>query len=415
MTSTATTAFAAPTTKEDADPVSEFIAALILTGEYNPGRYGITDEAIRRHRKVHAFCMEHQQVAGTAPEPDLIRRKFPSFTFVYDMPVEWAAKQLRDENLEIKMKVLVSQASKQLVDGDPHAAWSLLTDGVRTIQPNATRPVNIFDEAAMREAIPEPYPVGVPKIQELTGGIRPGELWYVGARPGRGKSWDLMRHAVAAASAGRDVVLFSMEMSLRDLSDRLLALIYNWDVILGWDDDRKVRAAKAWMKDKGTINVVDPSMQRCDVMAVEAAAAPNTLLLVDHVGLMRSTSGNRAVEDYKFAASISNDLKEIAQRYKVPIIAASQTNRKSESNKMPSLTDLAQTDAAGQDADLIYIINSMLGSAVQQNVMVKNRRGEAGVHWYTHFRPRRPSFEEVSRLTARTLLENEAGSMNLLV
>lgn len=409
------TAFAVPSTTQEADPVAEFIASLILTGEYSPGRYGITEAAIRRHNKVHAFALEHQKVVGRAPEPDLIRRKFPSFRFVHDMPVEWAAVQLRNEHLETQLKLLVSQASRQLVEGDPHAAWSLLSNGMRTIQPSAARPVNIFDEAIMREVLPEPYPVGIRSLQELTGGIRPGELWYVGARPGRGKSWDLLRHAMAAAEAGRDVVLFSMEMSVRDLGDRLLALIYNWDTILSWSEDRKVRAAKAWMKDKGTIGIIDPSIQRCDVLAVEAAASPNTLLLIDHVGLMRSTSGNRAVEDYKFAASISNDLKEIAQRYKVPIIAASQTNRRSENHKMPSLTDLAQTDAAGQDADLIYVISSTVGSAIQQDVLVKNRRGQAGVNWYTHFRPHRPSFEEVSRQQARTLLENEAGAMNLLV
>lgn len=413
MTVQSTAVFAAQTKLAD-DAVADFISALILSGQYTPGKYGVTDEAIRRHRKVHAFCMEHQKVAKAAPDPDLIRRKFPDFTITYDMPIEWASVQLHNEYLEVRLSHLVSKASRHLVDGDPHAAWQLLNTEMRGIQPSTIKPIDAFDEALMTEVRPDPIPVGIKTLQDVTGGIRPTELWYIGARPGRGKSWDLIRHAIAGVSAGWDVTVFSMEMSARDMSDRILAVIYGWDAVHGWDDKRKVAAAKEWRKDKGTIGIFDPSMIRCDILAIEAAAKPNTMLMVDHVGLMRSVAGIRASEDYKIAATVSNDLKEIAARYKVPVIAASQNNRKSESNRAPSLTDLAQTDAAGQDADLVYSITAAAGSHVQQSTVVKNRRGEAGVRWYTDFRPHRPSFEEISRLKAKTMLENESGGLDLL-
>lgn len=408
---------AQPATTSEEDAVADFISGLIVSGEYRPGAYGIPEAAIRRHRKVHQYCLDHQEAMGRAPLPELIRRKFPDFPLTMDMPAEWAAHELiRDYRGSLVARAL-SSASSHLISDEVDAALEVLRDLGSGTAITSARPVDLLDANLMDAELADPCPVAIDPLMDLTGGIAPGELWYIGARPGRGKSWDLVRHAEAATAAGWNAVIFSMEMTAKALQERYLALLFGWDTVLGWREDASGRDGliEPERERRGSFMVYDPSMIRCDTTAVAAAAAsPNTLLLIDYVGLMKTPAGNRSIEDHRIAAAISNELHEIAVAYKAPIIAAAQLNRASERGSSPSLTDLAQTDAAGQDADLVYSITASSGSRVQMSTVVKNRRGESGTRWYTEFRPSIPRFTTISRSRAQTLLDTEASNADLI-
>lgn len=405
-------------TSSDEDEVADFISGLIMSGTYRPAEYGVPPEAIRRHRKVHQYCVEHQQATGTAPQPELIRRKFPDFPLIEDMPASWAAAQLLKEHQAYIATQAVAQAGRHLIEGEVDEAIVVMKQMAQTSSFNSVQPVNMLDMRLMDAERPEPCPVGIDVLQEQTGGIVPGELWYIGARPGRGKSWDLIRHAKAATEGAWNVVLFSMEMTADQVQERYLATLFGWERVLRWrmNPEGRDEAVEAISASHGSFSAYDPGMIRCDTNAVAAAAANSscTLLMIDYVGLMKTQAGVRSIEDHRIAAAISNELKEIAVSYKVPIMAAAQLNRGAERGTAPSLADLAQTDAAGQDADLVYSITAAPGSKVQQSTIVKRRSGPAGLRWYTEFRPDRPSFTTITRTRAQTILDNEAGALDLL-
>jgi replicative DNA helicase len=402
---------------EDTDPVADFISALVLTGKYRPEMYGIPNEAISRWRKVHEYCLEVQGVVGEAPKPEQVRRRFPNFPFVTDIPAEWASHELHGEYLHRRLAKHAAEITRSLIKGDTAGAYRQFTEAQRRIQPTTAAPIDIFDEALLLESPPLPCPIMPGALFDLSrGGIRPGELWLIGARPNRGKSWDLVRHGIAATLSGWDVVYFSMEMPARKISDRALAIEHTWDKVDGWSDHQRITEARLMRKARGRFRVIDPSVRTCDTMAVAAQSVENTLICVDHIGLMRGERGNRSIEDHRIAASISNELKEISLQYKVPIMAASQLNRRSEGKSEPTLSDLAQTDASGQDSDLVYAITmAFTGSRVQQCTVVKNRNGRTGVRWFNDFLPQNPTFAEVSQQKARTLLEEEMSSRSTVL
>ena len=166
---------------------------------------------------------------------------------------------------------------------------------------------------------------------------------------------------------------------------------------------------KAWnaQPGRGRIKVYDPSVVTCDTRAIEKVANPRTLIIIDYVGLMRTVTGARSIDDYKYAASISNTLKEIALRHKVPILAAAQLNREAEGKAKPSLTNFAQTDALGQDADFVYFLRGKEGSKVRELRALKYRHGPDGQLWHVEFQPGVPSFAEISKDRAEELIELE--------
>ncbi len=404
--------------EEDIDPIADFISALVVSGAYRPQAYGIPDEAFTRWRKVHEFCREFYAVSGSTPSIDQLTMRFPNFPFMTDIPASWASHELHAEYLAARLSRVTADISQKLIRGDTSAAYMALVDAAKSIQPSSAAPVNILSDEVLEMELADPVPIAPGALASLTGGIVPGELWFIGARPGRGKTWDLIRHATAACEAGFDVVYFSMEMNYKVISDRYLAIAYGWEAVNRWNKDKLVderkEARNALQSTRGDFMAVDPSIKRCDTMAVAAAAADNTLIIVDHVGLMKTSGGNRSIEDHRIAAAISNELKEISLQYTVPIIAAIQLNRRSEGKTSPSLSDLAQTDAAGQDADLVYAITAAEGSAVQQCTVVKNRRGPTGTRWFNHFLPGAPSTTEITKLKATALLEAEFANSSAL-
>jgi replicative DNA helicase len=254
-------------------------------------------------------------------------------------------------------------------------------------------------------------------LMDATGGIKPGELWYVGALSNVGKSWELARHAVEAVAHGWDVVMFSLEMGGRRL---ILKRIHQ--IMIGHDEPnvakRKVLVAK-WkaIPGRGELKVIDPSIESViDNRIIESYAKPNTLLIVDHVGLMYTTKGNASIEDHSFAAAISDRLKQTALSREVPILAAAQLNASAEESakakndterKRPVLTMLAQSIALGQSADVVYFLRGAAESSIREGRMVKNRDGEFAHPWWLHFRPGQGSFTEITVDRARMMIALE--------
>jgi len=210
-------------------------------------------------------------------------------------------------------------------------------------------------------------PTGFKDLDELTGGFQPGNLVVIAARPSMGKSALVTNIAEnAAIDHGRAVALFSLEMSEAELATRFLAS----QARVKGDDLSKGRAEKRWAKIleasrrlAGAPIFVDDSS---DVGILEIRAKARRLhsqakgglglVIVDYLQLLRAEARieNRAEQ----VGQMSRGLKILARELDVPVIALSQLNRAVEArtDKRPLLSDLRESGAVEQDADVVVFI-----------------------------------------------------------
>lgn len=388
-----------------------FISALIESGQYHPGAYGVMDLHFGIWRAVHEFCKDHQATAGRAPTMELVRMKFPRFPYVESMDPVWAAKDMVREWGSRTVRGGMGKASLLLTEDDLEGAIDALQKALRLATPALVRGSSMHDFTDIEEAssvtrVAVDYGNG--SLQQHTGGIGPGELWYFAARLGEGKTWELLKIAVSAAEAGHNVVLFSTEMNAASVKKRLHRIALREITAAKYEVmtiAAQRKAIKAWQESSGAITVYDPSSGPTTSARIASSAAEDTLVIVDYVGLMRAQDGSRAVTDWRAMASISNELKETALEYAVPIIGAAQINREGAKAKNGAGAEhLSQADALGQDADVICTMKPF-SSHVRVKGLVKNRHGIQGVKWYTHFDPAMAAFEDISPEKAHTIAD----------
>ena len=211
-------------------------------------------------------------------------------------------------------------------------------------------------------------PSGFEDLDRITGGFQPGNLIILAARPGMGKSALMANFAEhAALTTQQAVALFSLEMSEGELAQRFIAS----QASVKGDDLRKGKVPPArWGKIMAASNrlaesalFVDDSsdLSVLDVRAKTRRLAQQQadglgLVLIDYLQLMRATgqTDNRAEQ----VGQISRGLKTLARELEVPVIALSQLNRGVEqrADKRPMLSDLRESGAIEQDADLVMFI-----------------------------------------------------------
>ena len=208
---------------------------------------------------------------------------------------------------------------------------------------------------------------GFHDLDQKTSGFQPGDLVIVAGRPSMGKtafSLNIAEHV--ALELNKPVAVFSMEMGGTQLAMRLLGSV-------GKLDQHKVRTGRLadedWPKLTHALGKLNEAPLYIDetaaLNALELRARARRLyrqygelglIVVDYLQLMSSTSQgeNRATE----ISEISRALKGLAKELKVPVIALSQLNRSLEQrpNKRPVMSDLRESGAIEQDADVILFI-----------------------------------------------------------
>lgn len=207
-------------------------------------------------------------------------------------------------------------------------------------------------------------PTGYDKLDELTAGLQDGNLIIVAGRPSMGKTSFAMNIAEhVALKSEKAVAVFSMEMSCEELGDRLLSSV-------GRIPMQQIRSGKvsddSWSRLSTAVGklatdkiIVDDSAA-IGLMDIRAScrrikrAHGLDLIVVDYMQLMTGTGENRNQE----ISNISRGLKAIAKEFHVPVIALSQLSRKVEerANKRPIMSDLRESGAIEQDADLILFV-----------------------------------------------------------
>ncbi|HVR48521.1 MAG TPA: replicative DNA helicase [Pseudorhodoferax sp.] len=272
---------------------------------------------------------------------------------------------------------------------------SVTRDEWRSIYESMAGHTQVIEEraAGMTRAIS----TGLTDLDEyLEGGLRPGELVIVGARPSMGKTALGLTIGVHVAEQ-RAVGLLSMEMSHSEVNDRLIAMLgcvslsavkrpargegLAWDRVVEGVDHSK--ALNFHASDQGGLNI---NQVRTKARALKRAGGLD-VLVVDYIGLMAGldAKANRNTQ----LEEISRGLKNLAKELDICVVCLAQLNRKAEErpDQMPMMSDLRDSGAIEQDADVILFIkrpimaNPELGDDWKHYAklsVAKNRQGRCG-------------------------------------
>ena len=223
-----------------------------------------------------------------------------------------------------------------------------------------------IDELSRQDNAITGVPTGFKDLDQKTAGLQRGDLIIVAGRPSMGKtafSMNLVEEA--AIRAKLPVIVFSMEMPAEQLTMRMLSS-------LGRIDQQKVRTGRLDHDDWPRLTSQVAMLNDTNIfIADESALTPTELharcrrlkrehgvglVVIDYLQLMYvpGTRENRATE----ISEISRSLKALAKELMVPVVACSQLNRRLEErqNKRPVMSDLRESGAIEQDADLILFI-----------------------------------------------------------
>src|SRR6202142_316469 len=208
-------------------------------------------------------------------------------------------------------------------------------------------------------------PTGYMELDKLTSGLQPSELLILAARPSQGKTALALNLAEnIGIRAGQPVAVFSLEMSKESLLQRLVASVAQIDAHkfrtghLSREDWRRmtealgtIASAPIWIDDAGSISVLEIGAKARRLKRDKGLS----LLVVDYLQLIaaRGRFGNRQEE----VASISRGLKGLAKELQIPVLVLSQLTRAPErDDRGPQLSDLRESGAIEQDADVVMFI-----------------------------------------------------------
>jgi len=218
-----------------------------------------------------------------------------------------------------------------------------------------------------RESAFAGVPTGFHDVDKLLSGMQAGNLIIVAARPGVGKSSFITNIARnVAVDANQPVAMFSLEMSRWEIGMRLLCA----EARVPWDSIRNRRVvAEDWSRiaqaadtlheaplfivDSGNVTLVDIRAKARRLAARKRLG----VIMVDYLQLMSHT--RRVDNRQQEIAEISRGLKMLAKELEIPVIAVSQLNRDPErrQDKRPQLSDLRESGALEQDADVVMFIH----------------------------------------------------------
>ena len=240
-------------------------------------------------------------------------------------------------------------------------------------------------------------PTGFTELDDLTRGLQKGDLIIIAARPSMGKTALAINMALyASGHAQIPVLFFSLEMPKEHIAMRLIcseAKVNNRKLLVGnleQDDWDKLMEGTTHMMEAPLLiddrSAISPNYIRKVIRQAKKEFPALGLVVVDYVQLMQSNLRNPSREQEM--SEISRSLKAIAKEFSLPIVAISQLNRGLErrTEKRPMMSDLRESGALEQDADVIFFIyrdevynEDTDDKGIAEISIAKHRNGEIGM------------------------------------
>ena len=241
-------------------------------------------------------------------------------------------------------------------------------------------------------------PTGFVDLDRMTSGLNNSDLIILAARPAMGKTAFALNLALNAAKEKKNVLIFSLEMPVQQLYQRLLAMESGIsqnklrNVYLEEDEWNKLTLATTSLSNLG-IYVAD--LPYTNVLEIRSYARNMKtqglldLIVIDYLQLINGTGKGRGSEASRQQeiSDISRALKGLARELDVPVIALSQLSRAVESrvDRRPMLSDLRESGAIEQDADIVaflyreeYYIPDTENKGITELIIGKHRNGATG-------------------------------------
>lgn len=202
---------------------------------------------------------------------------------------------------------------------------------------------------------------GLHALDNLLGGLQPGWLVYIGARPGIGKTALALQTAVDVAQRGLPVTIFSLEMSTEELARRAICRIagisysrvrHNQMTEKDWSKFVQAQTTLAGLP----LHVYDNEVETVPAIASRVRQLRPALVIVDYVQLLKHPKARSRAEE---VGEVSRSLKLLARETRIPIVAPAQLNRQPEGreHKRPNLSDLRESGSLEQDADAVMFLS----------------------------------------------------------
>jgi replicative DNA helicase len=244
-------------------------------------------------------------------------------------------------------------------------------------------------------------PSGFPSLDRVTYGWQNTDLIILAARPAVGKTalaLNLARNAALHPSKPTPVAVFSLEMSAGQLVQRILSAeseIWLEKISRGKMEEHEMKQlyqkgiqrlaqAPIFVDDTAALNIFELRAKCRRLKNLNNIG----LIIIDYLQLMSGTGENRNGNREQEISTISRGLKALAKELQVPIIALSQLSREVEKrkdgNKMPQLSDLRESGAIEQDADMVCFIYRPEYYDVTSNEMGESNRGETHIRIAKH-------------------------------
>ena len=363
----------------------------------------VEDFAYEFHQKVFQVISSMYE-EGERIDPVLVRRKLrcragqiSELTDLVIVPNNYPI-YLRQVQRDAEQRILargLEDAALMAQEGAAGPAWQAVED-LRERLTRADDEMTYDSERLMLDTlgVAEAYvrgeravlgcSTGWPSMDQVVGGLIPGNMWVVAARPGKGKSAFAANLLVNVAKLGERAALVSLEMSAQEIGMRLLCreAKVNWESLR----DGKIQDAGKLMVDASNrlmhipMTVID--QPRVSVGSLRAAVQQTkpAVIIVDYVQLMTGPTRNNREQE---VAAVSRGLKLLAREEGVCVIALAQLNRNVEmrgEGASPQLSDLRDSGSLEQDPDIVAFLVPRHGTPWAAELdfeVAKNRNGMA--------------------------------------
>ena len=285
--------------------------------------------------------------------------------------------------------------------------------------------INRIEEMRNRQDEMTGVPTGFPSLDRLTYGWQPTDLIILAARPSVGKTafaLNLARTAALHPTKPTAVGFFSLEMSSSQLVQRILSAeseIWLEKIARGKLEEHemkqlykkgieKLSKAPIFIDDSAALNIFE-LRAKCRRLKNKHNIG---IIIIDYLQLM-SGSADRNSNREQEISKISRDLKGLAKELQVPIIALSQLSRevekRKEGNKIPQLSDLRESGAIEQDADMVMFLYRPDYYDVTTNEMGESNKGETYVKIAKHRNGSLDTIKLKAELHIQRFIEEEGG------
>lgn len=324
---------------------------------------------VRRHAQIVIDAAKSRALASTA----------------HDIAIIAEGDEDADEKLET-----AQQALGRLVEDSPRDDWVSAFDGM-------LEHIDVLSDRA--DGTIRAWPTGLADLDnQLEGGLRPGELVIIGARPSMGKT-ALALSIGANMAPNVSVGILSMEMPRSEVNDRLVALLGRvslshvkrpgndrnspiWDAITTGGE--RAKTLNLYISDQAGLTINQVRLKARNLKRLHGL----DVLMVDYIGLMTG-SDPKLSRAYQLE-EISRGLKNLAKELGICVVCLAQLNREVEKriDALPNLSDLRDSGAIEQDADVVIFLHRPIQSKPELGEdfknfakvsVAKNRNGPCGV------------------------------------